>query len=73
MTKFVPAEAALGERFRLMPESTATAYGYSSDKRRRRREHRRNAKSLRGENKRGGQMLEDVARWHLFQARYWGR
>lgn len=40
--------------------------GYSSDKRKRRRQHRVAAKRLR---KQGGSTFHTVARWHLAQAR----
>lgn len=69
--------AAIG--FRLLGKDRAAALGYSADKRRRRREHRRNARDL----LEGGVLFyakapvgstpHTIAMWHLYQARYWGR
>lgn len=47
----------------------SAAMGYSFDKRKRRRQHRRNAKDLSNQ----GSIFASVARWNLYQARYLGR
>lgn len=48
----------------------ALAMGYSPDKRKRRRQHRKNARHL---SEFGGGTMRAVAKWHLAQARYVGR
>lgn len=72
-------EEADAKGFRLLTAERATAMGYSGDKRKRRRAHRRAARQLID----GGTLFNAkapcgsgphaVAMWHLFQARYWGR
>lgn len=53
-----------------MSKAKAVSMGYSADKRKRRRQHRKNARFL-GTNG-GGSIFGSVVRWHRTQAR-WGR
>lgn len=56
-------------KLRVLPQSRAAGMGYSHDKRKRRRQHRRAARELAGM----GATATSVATWHRFQARYFGR
>jgi hypothetical protein len=64
---------------RVLPVAQALKMGYSADKRKRRREHRRAARMLIASgtifNARAprGSIPHSVAAWHLFQARWDGR
>lgn len=55
-----------------MSSNKAVGLGFSTDKRRRRREHRLAARYLR-EQARGSSTLLGVAAWHLQQARWAAR
>lgn len=55
---------------KFMSKVWATTNGFSEDKRKRRRQHRKSAKQLLQE---GGSICTSVAIWHLYQARYWKR
>jgi hypothetical protein len=58
-----------------LSEKQASNYGYSTDKRKRRRQHRTNARDLLRNGGRGngrsapGSTLWEVAQWHKAQAR----
>lgn len=69
----------MSPKMRVMSPTEAITQGFSSDKRRRRRQHRLAARDLlrgggffNGFSARGSTM-HSVALWHLFQARYAGR
>lgn len=53
--------------FRYLTNAEALARGYSLDRRRRRGQHRRAARSLRSQG--GGGIIRTVVAWHLQQAR----
>lgn len=69
----------MSKDFVVMTKARGEKMGYSTDKRRRRRQHRQAARELIN----GGTFLNaraprgstpnSVARWHLFQARYFKR
>lgn len=62
--------------FKVMGAEEALARGFSHDRRKRRHEHRREAKrliaggTLFNAKAPRGSIPHEVARWHLFQARY---
>jgi hypothetical protein len=58
-------------KFKVMTKAQALSMCYSSDKRKRRREHRRNARELRKFG--GGGTIAAVISWHLYQAQWLGR
>lgn len=67
-------------KMKVLPQERARDMGYSDDKRKRRRQHRKNARNLMGAgtflNPRRapiGSIPYEVAQWNLFQARYYGR
>lgn len=69
----------MSSKFKVLSKERAINMGYSEDKRKRRREHRQNARTL----IKGGTLFNHhaprgstpnaVAQWHLFQARWCGR
>lgn len=67
------------EGFRIVRQDEAVRYGFSPDKRKRRRQHRRMARSLLGSGgvfnncSARGSTFYEVSRWHLWCARVWGR
>lgn len=53
-------------KYKLLTLAQAQRMNYSRDRRKRRREHRRTAKSLKAQ---GGSTFRAVAHWHEWQAR----
>ena len=65
---------------KVMSNDQALKMGYSADKRKRRRQHRQNARDVLGQGgvfvgipPQRGSTLYAVAQWNLYQARWLGR